>query len=125
MYVPEAQAQTMRDVLVNRADLATPNPFELGWLTGTGMPTSVQQMRIAAEKLAVPSVLATSAPAMMRGHIANLLVQNEPAQKSAHLAEHRSAIGPPNGMGDLAAALMLGNLLNRCDPVSSLNLNVN
>ena len=57
-------------------------------------------------------MLATSAPAMMQGHIGNMLVTGPEGSKTAYLAEHRKADGPPNGMGDLAAALMLGNMLS-------------
>lgn len=34
LYVPEAIADVMRDRLLPLADIATPNPFELSWLTG-------------------------------------------------------------------------------------------
>ena len=53
---------------------------------------------------------------MMQGHIGNMLVTNSGGSSSAYLAEHRKADGPPNGMGDLAAALMLGNLLSNETP---------
>ena len=62
----------------------------------------------------------TSAPAMMIGHIGNMLILNDNDRQKAHLAEHRIASGPPNGMGDLAAALMVGNLLTSKDPVDAL-----
>ena len=112
LYVPENQAIAMREILLPDADLVTPNPFELGWLTQRGLPSNQQELRQAAESIGVAKVLATSAPAMMQGHIGNMLVTNAPDAKSAYLAEHRKADGPPNGMGDLAAALMLGNLLS-------------
>ena len=112
LYVPEDQAIAMRDVLLPGADLVTPNPFELGWLTKSGLPTNQEELRQAAEKLGAAHVLATSAPAMMQGHIGNMLVTGSEGSKSAYLAEHRKADGPPNGMGDLAAALMLGNVLS-------------
>lgn len=120
LYVPEAQAASMREQLVPLADLATPNPFELGWLTDQGVPTTQEQLRQAALHLPVPKILATSAPAMMIGHIGNMLILNDNDRQKAHLAEHRIASGPPNGMGDLAAALMVGNLLTSKDPVDAL-----
>jgi len=120
LYVSEAQASAMRDVLVQLADLITPNPFELGWLTQSEFPTSQEALRQAAEQLDVAQVLATSAPGLMRGHIGNLLVLNSASQPRAYLAEHRIIEGPPNGVGDLTAALMLGNLLNGGDGVDAL-----
>ncbi len=107
LYVPEKQANGIRDQLLPRADLTTPNPFEMGWLAGCDMPTSNEQLLDAAQSLEVKTVLATSASAMMRGHIANLLLH----ENKAHLAEHRNFDGPLNGLGDLAAALMLGNFM--------------
>ncbi len=35
LYVPEAVATAIRDRLMPLATLATPNRFELAWLTGT------------------------------------------------------------------------------------------
>ncbi|MEP1206550.1 MAG: pyridoxal kinase [Rhizobiaceae bacterium] len=115
LYVSEEQAAAMRDTLVGRADLITPNPFELGWLTGRELPTNQESLRQAATEINVKKVLATSAPALMQGHIGNLLVLNSTEKPQAYLAEHRLVDGPPNGTGDLAAALMLGNLLQAGD----------
>ncbi|MEP1091682.1 MAG: pyridoxal kinase [Rhizobiaceae bacterium] len=112
LYVPKNQAVAMREVLLPDADLVTPNPFELGWLTESDLPSNQEALRSAAENLDTLAVLATSAPAMMKGHIGNMLVTREAGQPEAYLAEHRISDGPPNGMGDLAAALMLGNLLS-------------
>ncbi len=120
LYVPEEQASAMRDMLVKLADLITPNPFELSWLTQCDLPTNQEDLRMAASQLGVAMVLATSAPALMQGHIGNLLVVNSDSQHRAYLTEHRFVDGPPNGMGDLAAALMLGNLLNSGNGVEAL-----
>ncbi|MCF6274930.1 MAG: hypothetical protein L3J05_04120, partial [Robiginitomaculum sp.] len=58
----------------------------------------------------------TSASAMMRGNIGNLLLH----EGKAHLAEHRAMNSPLNGLGDLAAALMLGNYMASQDAVKAL-----
>lgn len=120
LYVAEEQASAIRDTLVDLADLITPNPFELSWLTGCELPTNQEALRQAAGRLKVNQVLATSAPALMQDHIGNLLVQNSATSSRAYLAEHRIVDGPPNGMGDLAAALMLGNFLNSAEGVDAL-----
>lgn len=39
LYVPEAIADVMRDRLLPLADITTPNPFELSWLTGQKIAT--------------------------------------------------------------------------------------
>ena len=116
LYVPEEQAAAILTHLMPRADLITPNPFEMGWLAKRETPDTVEALRQAALSLNVDTVLATSAPAMMAGLIGNLLIHNG----KAHLAEHRLAKGPPNGLGDLAAALMLGHLLAAGDGVTAL-----
>jgi pyridoxine kinase len=120
LYVPHNQAKAMRDILLPDADLVTPNPFELGWLTQTDLPKNQEDLRKTAEMLNVSQVLATSAPAMMTGHIGNMLVTNSADGQAGYLAEHRASEGPPNGMGDLTAALMLGNLLTSGDAVDAL-----
>nr|WP_234827464.1 bifunctional hydroxymethylpyrimidine kinase/phosphomethylpyrimidine kinase [Sinorhizobium meliloti] len=40
LYVPEAIAGVMRDQLLPMADIATPNPFELSWLTERKLATT-------------------------------------------------------------------------------------
>ena len=52
-------------------------------------------------------MLVTSAPAMMAGGIGNLLL----TPSDALLAEHRIIDRPPNGLGDLTAAVFLARLL--------------
>lgn len=120
LYVSEEQAAAMRDLLVPLADLITPNPFELAWLTGAEQLASQEALHQAATRLGSSLVLATSAPALMDGHIGNLLVINRDGRSTAHVAEHRLVDGPTNGTGDLAASLMLGNYLATRDPVDSL-----
>ncbi|MEL6746184.1 MAG: bifunctional hydroxymethylpyrimidine kinase/phosphomethylpyrimidine kinase, partial [Pseudomonadota bacterium] len=86
LYVPLEVAKAVRDVLLPLADIATPNPFELAWLTNdtpATTPHAVAAMAEAmSEKWSVGSVLATSAPAMLSGHIANLLVEAKTADRA-------------------------------------------
>src|SRR5690606_38585310 len=37
LYVPQATAEAMRDLLLPLADIATPNRYELEWLCGTAL----------------------------------------------------------------------------------------
>ena len=102
LYVPEATAHAMRDLLLPLADIATPNRFELEWLAGETLPDNGAVARAAAN-LGPSSVLVTSAHAMMAGSIGNLLVTG----RETLLAEHRAVAGAPQGTGDLLAALFL------------------
>ncbi|MEO1397596.1 MAG: EAL domain-containing protein [Pseudomonadota bacterium] len=101
LYVPQSVAEAVRDTLLPKADIVTPNPFELAWLMGEDAPKTPHGVGALASELSqrwgVGSVLATSAPAMLGGHTANLLVQ----QNEAHMAEHRAFDEVPNGLGDL------------------------
>lgn len=50
LYVPETIADVMRDRLLPLADIATPNPFELTWLTGRETQT-LADLKAAREAL--------------------------------------------------------------------------
>ena len=120
LYVSEEQGSAIRDELLPRADMIAPNPFELGWLSHRDTPRTHEALREAAILLGTKFVMGTSAPAMMKDHIGNMLIENGNDTNKTHLCEHRRAVGPPNGLGDLASALMLGNYLNSGDAVEAL-----
>lgn len=106
LYVPEATALAVRDLLLPLADIATPNRYELAWLAQETLADNEAVMR-AVRRLDLPTMLATSAYATIAGSIGNLLV-------TAHetvLVEHRAVANAPRGTGDLVAALFLGRLL--------------
>ncbi len=107
LYIPEETATAIRDHLVSNADIATPNCFELAWLTRQIVEDAFSANQ-AAGLLATKETLVTSAPGMMRGNIGNLLVSDG----KAVFAEHRAVANPPNGPGDLTAALYLSHRLS-------------
>jgi len=107
LYVPEALAVALRDVLLPIADIATPNRYELEWLTGTKLE-DIKSVIAAAQQAGPDMMLVTSAPAMMAGSTGNLLL----TPNAALLAEHRIIERPPNGLGDLTAAVFLARLLS-------------
>ena len=107
LYVPDATAEAMRDLLLPLADIATPNRYELEWIVGAKLE-DLRSTIAAALDLGPPRMLVTSAPAMMAGGIGNLLV----TPNEALLAEHRQIPGPPNGLGDLLSALYLARMLD-------------
>lgn len=106
LYVPEAVAIAQRDHLAGIADVATPNRFELGWLTGRPVETMIE-IAAAARTLGPKRVVVTSAPAMMAGKIAAALV----TETDTIVAENPLIPGAPNGTGDLFAALLLSRLV--------------
>ncbi len=115
LYIPEATAMAIRDLLVPIADVATPNRYELAWMTGAPLD-DISSLLQAAQDAPPPTMLVTSAPAMMNGSIGNLLLT--PSQ--ALLAEHRMIDRPPNGLGDLTAAVYLARVLSGQSPDKAL-----
>lgn len=107
LYVAEEQANAMRDHLLPLADIATPNGFELAWLTNQSIAKLQHETLQSAQSLGPSTVLATSTPALRSNATANLLLE----KGKALVAEHALVDGPPNGLGDLTAAALLGHIL--------------
>jgi pyridoxine kinase len=107
LYVPEATASAIRDELVPLADIVTPNCYELSWLTGREVTTELQALS-AARCLGNERVMVTSAPALRRNAIANLLA----GPRGAVAAEHALVPNSPHGTGDLIAGLLLSRHLD-------------
>lgn len=106
LYVPQAVAEAMRDQLMPLADIATPNRYELAWMSGrelTDLPSLAQAARAAPPR----TMLVTSSPAAIAGRVGNLLVEGEHEM----FAEHDLVRNPPNGVGDLTASLYLAHVL--------------
>lgn len=117
LYVPEAMAAAIRDHLIPLASLATPNRYELAWLSGAALDDNSAVME-AALALGPSRMLVTSAVPMMTGSTGNLYLSG----KHALLAEHRVVENPPNGLGDLLAALFLSRLLSGMEDEKALQL---
>lgn len=115
LYVPEPVAIAQRDRLVAIADIATPNRFELGWLTGQSVET-LTDITAAARALGPKRVVVTSAPALMTGKIAAALV----TATETIIAENQMIDGAPNGTGDLFAALLLSRLIGGASDETAL-----
>ena len=106
LYVDPKIAEAIRDALLPLANAATPNAFECAWLAGASGPAQ-PDLAALAKQLPPPIVLVTSAPAMMRGQIASLLV----ADGGMLLLEHPEIPRAARGTGDLVAALFLARRL--------------
>lgn len=117
LYVDETAAAALRDVLLPQADIATPNRFELAWLTGAPV-ASAQQALAAAQALERTDVLATSIPREQLDTLANLLVRRAAAWQT--VVTRREAA--PHGTGDVTAALFLGHRLDGAAPQDALAL---
>jgi pyridoxine kinase len=109
LYVAADIAAAVRDELIPLADVATPNVFECAWLLGESFSPDADPAPVAvlARQLSPPTVLVTSAPALLHGHVGNLLVDAD----SAILFEHPHLATEANGTGDLLAALIIARHL--------------
>jgi pyridoxine kinase len=107
LYVPEVLAAMLRDVLIPIADIVTPNRYELEWIIGRKLD-DLESTVSAARALGRPRMLITSAPSLVAGGTGNLLV----TRSTTLLAEHGIVERPPNGLGDLTAAVFLARLLD-------------
>lgn len=119
LYVPEATASAIRDHLVPRADILTPNPTELGFLTGD-LALAPEALMDAVARLAAPRIAVTSA-AGTEGEITTLLVSRNGGAtlRASHAAIHGRV---PNGTGDLFAALFLARLIEGESDAEALRL---
>lgn len=114
LYLPLETANALRDELLPLADIATPNAFELAWLTGHS--TSSIESAISAARILRPSlVIATSIPAADH-HLATLLVN----ATSAHATSSPERTKAPSGTGDLLTALIAGHLASGKTPPEAL-----
>jgi pyridoxine kinase len=111
-YVPDAVAAAIRDHLVPRADILTPNAFELEWLTG--LPVRDPGEALAAARALGKPVLASSIPAA--DDIAILYADAHTALSVTHPKLDKA----PNGTGDLLTAAFLAERLTGADPKAAL-----
>lgn len=102
LYVPDAVATAIRDLLLPLADIATPNAFELSWLTATTVVDRDSAVT-AARTLKVPEVVVTSVP---EPSDALALVRMVPEGIESIAWPRREDV--PHGTGDLFAGLLLG-----------------
>lgn len=100
LYVPVPVAEAIRDELLPLATIATPNRFELEWLTGW-RAGSVKEAEAAARRLGVAEVLATSIPAGA-GRLATMAIDGDVAQQVTPLRDKVA-----HGTGDFLAGLYL------------------
>ena len=109
-YVPERLGAFFREQAVPRADIVTPNQFELGYLTGNGIADRPQLLAAARTVLSQGPglVVCTSVTAgLADGRIGSLAITGD----QAWLATTARLTDPPHGGGDLFAALFLAHRL--------------
>jgi pyridoxine kinase len=108
MYVRPGLPEFFRDEALRVADIATPNRFELEWLTGAAV-TSLAQAAAAAEALRCmgPRIVLVTSLDSETDRVAMMAV----APDGAFVAETPRLPIVLNGCGDVTAALLLAWLL--------------
>jgi pyridoxine kinase len=105
LYVPPQVADAIRRELLPLATVATPNLYELQWLTAMAVP-DITAVAKAAERLGPAVVVVTSAAEAEETVTTLMVTGRERIERTA-----RKHAGIPNGAGDLFAGLLLGHLL--------------
>lgn len=112
LYVPKPVAAAIKDQLISRADMITPNLFELGHITGRPLTDQASILR-AARAIEKP-VLVSSLPC--EGQIGTLFAD----ENEAWLVKHDRLPKVPNGTGDALTACFTGALLRGADARQAL-----
>ncbi len=102
LYIDQAAAAKIRELLLPLADVILPNRFELAWLAALSV-TSPEEAMCAARSLGVEDVIATSIPS---GASSLLTMRIDAKRAISYEVARRNAV--PNGTGDLLAALTAG-----------------
>lgn len=116
LYIEAAAAEAIRDRLLPLADLATPNRFELAYLTGRDVDGPPSAMRARGRLPETLGLIATSLPAQTPGYLVNML--DFLGFIATTTVEMRPAA--PHGTGDLLAALLTGALVDGATPPAAL-----
>ncbi len=118
LYVPKETATSIKDNLIPLCDITTPNRFELAWLLDASTPETLEDTLSLAQKLTPNKVLTTSCPTKTTNETGNLYHSNTQQIISTHMQFDN----PPNGPGDLTAAIFLGHLLSEMTPEENLGI---
>ncbi|MEZ5854438.1 MAG: bifunctional hydroxymethylpyrimidine kinase/phosphomethylpyrimidine kinase [Hyphomicrobiaceae bacterium] len=104
LYIAEAAAAAIRDMLVPQADVVKMNRFEAQWLTGKSIASPADATTIARQAAWSEAVM-TSLPVPEGNDLANVRIVSGATAEASHVAA-RSAV--PKGTGDLLAGLLVG-----------------
>jgi len=110
LYIDPAAAAAIRDDLLQKADYASPNAFELGWLSNRPVTNATSAIE-AARALPVAATLVTSVPTAGTS-LANILV----TEATAYVCEVPHKASVPNGTGDFMMAVFVAECLTSPAP---------
>ncbi len=120
IYVRPGIPEFMRDQVVPKADLVTPNHFELDFLTGRTTTTLDEVLAAAAQLRAAGPRLVLVTSAVLEGADADSVAMIASSDDGAWLVRTPLLGRTFTGSGDLTAALFLAGYLATGDPGSAL-----
>ena len=120
IYVRPGIPEFMRDQVVPKADLVTPNHFELDFLTGRTTTTLDEVLAAAAQLRAAGPRLVLVTSAVLEGADADSVAMIASSDEGAWLVRTPLLGRTFTGSGDLTAALFLAGYLATGDPGSAL-----
>lgn len=118
LYVAKETASAIKDTLIPLCDITTPNRFELGWLLDKKPPQTLKDTIFFAKQILPQQVITTSCPMENSSDTGNLYYSDT----QQIIATHKQFKDPPNGPGDLTAAIYLGHLLANMQPKENLGI---
>ena len=111
LYIAPEAAQALRDRLVPRADILTPNAFELSWLTNravTTLETAADAARDLAARAPGAEILVTSAP--FEGAQTGVLAVTPSGAETFQTPRVSRDHLVPHGVGDVFSVLIAAGL---------------
>ncbi len=120
IYVRPGIPEFMRDEVVPKADVVTPNHFELDYLTGRSTTTLAEVLDAAAELRSHGPKLVLVTSAVLAGADADSVAMIAAADDGAWLVRTPLLERNFTGSGDLTAALFLAHYLADRDPGTAL-----
>ena len=107
LYIDTETAKAVRGELVPKADILTPNRFELGWLIEKPTATTLQETLEQAREICSSKVLVTSVPGGAEIMTGSMYYDGIQCWHTVH----NCIENVPNGLGDLTASTFLARHL--------------
>lgn len=112
LYIPKETANALVDTLVSRADIITPNLWELGYVTGK--PVNTKDTILSALQGLPPMALVSSVPG--DADIGAVFYSH----KAAFRVRHDEFDKVPHGGGDALAGVFLAHILDGATPQEAM-----
>jgi pyridoxine kinase len=115
LYIDQSAAKLIRSALLPVADIATPNRFELSYISGSDVRSADDAFRLDVHDA---TMFATSIPSPKSGELCNVMTTAGSGPGAMTTVPRRARA--PHGTGDLFSALLLSAWLDRQTPTDAL-----